>query len=128
MESSWFKKATPKNPQILFEDDNVNLKGKETDTLNAFHIISLLEGFDLSPLFEEKKREKKQEIRFVTMKPSEVVVSKLKEVEVQREEQRQEQFADLSCYYEELAYLPPDITVPTQMNGVNSAYNDKKRL
>ncbi|KAI3715010.1 hypothetical protein L6452_21973 [Arctium lappa] len=83
MESSWFKKTTPpKNPQFLSEDDdNVNLKaGKETETLNAFHIISLSEGFDLSPLFEEKKREEKQEIRFATTKPAEVVVSKLEAV------------------------------------------------
>ncbi|GKA71394.1 CBL-interacting serine/threonine-protein kinase 6 [Tanacetum coccineum] len=49
------------------EDDSlVNLKGKG-ETLNAFHIISLSEGFDLSPLFEEKKREEKEEIRFATM-------------------------------------------------------------
>ncbi|KAI3524324.1 hypothetical protein L1887_02977 [Cichorium endivia] len=80
MDSPWFKKAAPKNPKFFLEDDIVNAKGKETETLNAFHIISLSEGFDLSPLFEEKKREEKQEIRFATTKPAEVVVSKLEEV------------------------------------------------
>ncbi|KAI3814670.1 hypothetical protein L1987_14314 [Smallanthus sonchifolius] len=37
-------------------------------------------GFDLSPLFEEKKREEKQEIRFATTKPAETVVAKLEAV------------------------------------------------
>ncbi|KAI3701594.1 hypothetical protein L6452_26783 [Arctium lappa] len=80
MESPWFKKAAPKNPKFLLEDEGVQLKGKETETLNAFHIISLSEGFDLSPLFEEKKREEKEEMRFATTKPAEAVVSKLEEV------------------------------------------------
>ncbi|CAL1376989.1 unnamed protein product [Linum trigynum] len=31
------------------------------ETLNAFHLISLLEGFDLSPLFKEKKRMEKED-------------------------------------------------------------------
>ncbi|XP_071698636.1 CBL-interacting serine/threonine-protein kinase 6-like [Rutidosis leptorrhynchoides] len=80
MESTWFNKEVPKKPNFLTEDENVSLKGKEGETLNAFHIISLSEGFDLSPLFEEKKREEKQEIRFATMKPAGAVVSKLEEV------------------------------------------------
>lgn len=80
MESPWFKKAAPKNPKFLLEDEGVQLKGKEAETLNAFHIISLSEGFDLSPLFEEKKREEKEEMRFATTKPAEAVVSKLEEV------------------------------------------------
>lgn len=82
MESTWFKKAAPKKPNFLVEDEEegLNLKGKEGKTLNAFHIISLSEGFDLSPLFEEKKREEKQDIRFATMKPAGAVVSKLEEV------------------------------------------------
>ncbi|KAD6794982.1 hypothetical protein R6Q59_021112 [Mikania micrantha] len=74
-ESPWFKKQPPKNPGFLIEDDDP--KRKETETLNAFHIISLSEGFDLSPLFEEKKREEKPEIRFATTKPAEMVVAKL---------------------------------------------------
>ncbi|KAI3771855.1 hypothetical protein L6452_03026 [Arctium lappa] len=82
MKSTWFTKAAPKKPNFLIEDEleAMNLKGKEGKTLNAFHIISLSEGFDLSPLFEEKKREEKHEIRFATMKPAGAVVSKLEEV------------------------------------------------
>jgi len=77
IESPWFNKQPPKNPRFSFsEDDTINLKCKETETLNAFHIISLSEGFDLSPLFEEKKREEKQ-IRFATTKPAEMLVAKL---------------------------------------------------
>ncbi|XP_076890919.1 CBL-interacting serine/threonine-protein kinase 6-like [Bidens hawaiensis] len=80
MDSAWFKKATQKKPKFLEDEGVNNLKGKDGETLNAFHIISLSEGFDLSPLFEEKKREEKQEIRFATMKPAGAVVSKLEEV------------------------------------------------
>ncbi|KAL8206308.1 hypothetical protein R6Q57_009859 [Mikania cordata] len=79
MESTWFKKSAPKKPKFIFEDEATTLKCKD-ETLNAFHIISLSEGFDLSPLFEEKKREEKQEIRFATMKPAGAVVSKLEAV------------------------------------------------
>nr|XP_043624512.1 CBL-interacting serine/threonine-protein kinase 6-like [Erigeron canadensis] len=78
-ECSWFKKQIPK---LLFVENNVvfdHMKCTEADdeTLNAFHIISLSEGFDLSPLFEEKKRQEKKEIRFATTKPAETVVDKL---------------------------------------------------
>ncbi|PIA57302.1 hypothetical protein AQUCO_00600204v1 [Aquilegia coerulea] len=56
------------------------LKVKQSETLNAFHIISLSEGFDLSPLFEEKKREEKEELRFATTKPASSVISKLEDL------------------------------------------------
>jgi len=78
MESSWFKRSIPKS--ISIKDDETVYKVKETETLNAFHIISLSEGFDLSPLFEEKKREEKEELRFATTKPASSVVSRLEEV------------------------------------------------
>lgn len=48
--------------------------------MNAFHIISLSEGFNLSPLFEEKKREDREELRFATTKPASSVISTLEEV------------------------------------------------
>lgn len=80
MESPWFKKSAPKDTKFLMEDEGIQSKGKEAKTLNAFHIISLSEGFDLSPLFEEKKREEKVEMRFATTEPAEAVVSKLEEV------------------------------------------------
>ncbi|XP_077238077.1 CBL-interacting serine/threonine-protein kinase 6-like [Tasmannia lanceolata] len=82
MDSSWFKKSIPKSvkikeeKEIEEEDDLMSLKGKELETLNAFHIISLSEGFDLSPLFEEKKMVK-EEMRFGTSEPASSVISKL---------------------------------------------------
>ncbi|XP_018850318.1 CBL-interacting serine/threonine-protein kinase 6-like [Juglans regia] len=87
MDSSWFKKSVPKSmktsnkeDQLEFEDTICEKSGKETESLNAFHIISLSEGFDLSPLFEEKKREEKEELRFATTRPASSVISKLEEV------------------------------------------------
>lgn len=79
MQSSWFKKAVvPK--KLETEEDAFAGKYKETETLNAFHIISLSEGFNLSPLFEEKKREEREELRFATTKSASSVISKLEEV------------------------------------------------
>lgn len=79
MQSSWFKKAVvPK--RLEAEEDGFGGKYKETETLNAFHIISLSEGFDLSPLFEEKKREERDELRFATTKSASSVISKLEEI------------------------------------------------
>jgi len=77
VESAWFKIENPsKTPSFLYEND-VFTKCDEIETLNAFHIISLSEGFDLSPLFEEKEREEKKEIRFATTKTASTVVAKL---------------------------------------------------
>ncbi|GLU01363.1 hypothetical protein SLE2022_186740 [Rubroshorea leprosula] len=86
MESSWFKKSVPQNVRTKeesefeaeekFSDKTV----KQPETLNAFHIISLSEGFDLSPLFEEKKKEEKPELRFATTRPASTVISTLEEV------------------------------------------------
>ncbi|KAK2985781.1 hypothetical protein RJ640_012599 [Escallonia rubra] len=85
MDSAWFKKTVPKSvriePILVEDDESTAWKGKEEiETLNAFHIISLSEGFDLSPLFEEKKREEKEEMRFATARPASSVISKLEEV------------------------------------------------
>ncbi|XP_044464173.1 CBL-interacting serine/threonine-protein kinase 6 [Mangifera indica] len=87
-ESSWFKKAVPKNIKSSnkqeqdFEADEISYgeKSKQPETLNAFHIISLSEGFNLSPLFEEKKRGEKEELRFATTRPASSVISRLEEV------------------------------------------------
>ncbi|KAJ8479656.1 hypothetical protein OPV22_023383 [Ensete ventricosum] len=46
-------------------------------SLNAFDIIALSPGFDLSGLFE---RREKQEARFITQKPASTIVSKLEEI------------------------------------------------
>lgn len=81
MDSSWFKKSIPKVIRLKEEEEDIYAgKGKEIETLNAFHIISLSEGFDLSPLFEEKKREQKEELRFATTGTTAIgVVSRLEE-------------------------------------------------
>ncbi|XP_022965758.1 CBL-interacting serine/threonine-protein kinase 6-like [Cucurbita maxima] len=82
--SSWFKKSVPKAIITKEEQERIEenfTKSKQpAETLNAFHIISLSEGFDLSPLFEEKKREDKEEMRFATSSPASSVISKLEEV------------------------------------------------
>ncbi|KAF5725870.1 CBL-interacting protein kinase 9 [Tripterygium wilfordii] len=85
MSSSWFKKSVPKSmiSKAEMEFDALDLDGdksKQLETLNAFHIISLSQGFDLSPLFEEKKREEKEELRFATTRPASSVISRLEEV------------------------------------------------
>ncbi|XP_039018725.1 CBL-interacting serine/threonine-protein kinase 6-like [Hibiscus syriacus] len=83
MDSSWFKKTTPKmvksKEEFEFECFNGD-KSSKPETLNAFHIISLSEGFDLSPLFEKNKREEKRELRFATTKSASSVISRLEEV------------------------------------------------
>ncbi|KAL8488651.1 hypothetical protein ACS0TY_024811 [Phlomoides rotata] len=86
MNSSWFKKSMPRGlmskeeHEFTVQDEGNVGKGKETETLNAFHIISLSEGFDLSPLFEKKKREEKEELRFATTRSASSVISKIEEV------------------------------------------------
>ncbi|CAA3013453.1 CBL-interacting serine threonine- kinase 6-like [Olea europaea subsp. europaea] len=86
MDSSWFKKSTPRSFRTKGEqefaavEDEVNIgKKTEAETLNAFHIISLSEGFNLSPLFE-KTRVEKEELRFATTKPASSVITKLEEL------------------------------------------------
>lgn len=86
MESSWFRKSNPRPSGRETVDIDVGGGGVggykpkgETETLNAFHIIALSEGFDLSPLFEEKKKEEKQEMRFATTRPASSVISRLEE-------------------------------------------------
>ncbi|KAG9138683.1 hypothetical protein Leryth_018571 [Lithospermum erythrorhizon] len=89
MDSGWFKKSVPSRGLCKEEEEEeeeekmVDKKGKETETaesMNAFHIISLSQGFDLSPLFEEKAKMEKPEMRFATTKPASSVISKLEEV------------------------------------------------
>ncbi|XP_009795102.1 CBL-interacting serine/threonine-protein kinase 6-like [Nicotiana tabacum] len=80
MDSSWFKKSVPKTLRTKEEEEFGIGKAKTIESLNAFHIISLSEGFDLSPLFEEKKKTEKEQLRFATTKPASSVISKLEEV------------------------------------------------
>lgn len=82
METPWFKKSIPRAVKGVEEEEKEDELKKpqmiET-TMNAFHIISLSQGFDLSPLFEEKKVEK-EEMRFGTTESASSVISKLEEV------------------------------------------------
>lgn len=50
--------------------------------MNAFDIISLSPGFNLSGLFEREKREKAEEARFTTTRPPSDIVSKLEEIAI----------------------------------------------
>lgn len=77
MQTSWMKKAVP--PSIELEEDK-GCQGKQIEKLNAFHIISLSQGFDLSPLFKNKKNDEKEEMRFATTKTPSSLISKLEEV------------------------------------------------
>ncbi|CDY13400.1 BnaA03g51180D [Brassica napus] len=70
MDSTWFKKRSKNEPEVQDLDLSVHKFKEETETLNAFHIIALSEGFDLSPLFEEKKKEENREMRFATSRPA----------------------------------------------------------
>ncbi|CAG7884820.1 unnamed protein product [Brassica rapa] len=79
MDSTWFKKRSKNEPEVQDLDLSVHKFKEETETLNAFHIIALSEGFDLSPLFEEKKKEEKREMRFATSRPASSVISSLEE-------------------------------------------------
>eukprot|EP01018_Ginkgo_biloba_P006959 Gb_28012 [translate_table: standard] len=102
MEVSWFKKGF-KRENLFAEEDEIILvdvdsvfngsNGAELDSsekkaeapgakpacLNAFDIISLSPGFNLSGLFEEKQKVK-QESRFTSTQPASSIISKLEEV------------------------------------------------
>lgn len=94
-ESSWFKKgmkfknikSEPENKDISStsgprENGNMAADGKQEPirppSLNAFDIISLSAGFDLSGLFEDNSH--RREARFIFRKPASVIISKLEEI------------------------------------------------
>ncbi|KAL6538682.1 CBL-interacting serine/threonine-protein kinase 20 [Orobanche gracilis] len=101
MENMWFKKGFKRIefPDIDFAEDNSPRSILETidsdneDDLtksaslkphckNAFDIISLSQGFDLSGLFENDVNTSKAQAWFTTQKPPSMVVSKLEELAV----------------------------------------------
>ncbi|THU58296.1 hypothetical protein C4D60_Mb03t12710 [Musa balbisiana] len=86
MEIPWFKKSSvPKGvpaPAAAGESGDrewAKKDGEEPETLNAFHLISFSDGFDLSPLFVGGER-REEEMRFATREPASVVVSRLEGV------------------------------------------------
>ncbi|MQL68561.1 hypothetical protein Taro_000807 [Colocasia esculenta] len=87
METPWFKKPIGNTikPSRIEEDHGsktTRQNEKEPRSLNAFHIISLSPGFDLSPLFEDGNRraERAEGMRFATTEPASVVISRLEAV------------------------------------------------
>ncbi|KAL6656014.1 hypothetical protein ACP70R_006840 [Stipagrostis hirtigluma subsp. patula] len=85
-ETPWFRKTSPvpaplKSPEPAAAPSKDD-KDVEPEALNAFHLISLSEGFDLSPLFEQEGRgggrpSRAGGIRFATREPASGVVSRL---------------------------------------------------
>ncbi|XP_010922709.1 CBL-interacting protein kinase 18 [Elaeis guineensis] len=98
MENPWFRKgfddkimnneeetkenATVDVAAVFGSSESNTVEGKQDSVrvtnLNAFDIISLSAGFDLSGLFEEKDHMK--EARFVSMQPASAIISKLEDV------------------------------------------------
>nr|QSH71635.1 CBL-interacting protein kinase [Hedychium coronarium] len=97
-ENQWFKKGfvdrklqseketigdVPSDVAEVFGSFNGNMgEGKQetfpVKNMNAFHIISLASGFDLSSLFD--KSEQKKEIWFTSRKPVSTIQDKLKDI------------------------------------------------
>ncbi|KAJ8552910.1 hypothetical protein K7X08_020303 [Anisodus acutangulus] len=100
-ESSWFKKGSESkqirtkqvvNQNVIADGDAVSSSNLENSTsssdtklelakpanINAFDIISLSSGFDLSGLFIRNNQ--KEELQFTSVKPAPVIISKLEEV------------------------------------------------
>ncbi|KAG6517802.1 CBL-interacting protein kinase 6-like [Zingiber officinale] len=77
MESSWFNKSASQKPEQSKEEQIAAHLAEEPEKLNAFHLISFSEGFNLSPLFEGARKEG---MRFTTKEPASSVVSKLESV------------------------------------------------
>ncbi|GER55737.1 CBL-interacting protein kinase 07 [Striga asiatica] len=88
MENSWFRKGfQPKAAKITaddfvtsihFEDEDEKAELGKPVNLNAFEIISLSAGFDLSGIFEDCDR--KKEVKFTSNQPAKIIVSKLEEL------------------------------------------------
>ncbi|XP_074581928.1 CBL-interacting protein kinase 6-like [Curcuma longa] len=89
-ETPWFKKSTitrslsaPPASAAASEAEETSDKerakrdGEEPERLNAFHLISFSEGFDLSRLFVGGKSREEEILRFVTREPARGVVSRL---------------------------------------------------
>ncbi|KAG8377111.1 hypothetical protein BUALT_Bualt09G0134500 [Buddleja alternifolia] len=98
MQNSWFRKGLKSKATKTAVDDSMNgymdVKEAITDAdamsdmkvelakpvnLNAFDIISLSAGFDLSGLFEDNNDQKK-EFKFTSNQPADTIISKLEEL------------------------------------------------
>ncbi|CBI26346.3 unnamed protein product, partial [Vitis vinifera] len=86
MESAWFKKSTPAKKlehASSFDSDMESMKvceyGSAPLTMNAFDIISMSSGLDLSGLFFEAAANKREK-RFMSRASAEITVEKMREV------------------------------------------------
>lgn len=92
-ENPWFRKGLNRQSKIETVSDVGTVSDASEDcsmasvekqepvkpaTLNAFDIISLSAGFDLSSLFEEPRS--KKEARFTSWRPASVIIAKLEEI------------------------------------------------
>uniref|UniRef100_A0A2P2J9M3 non-specific serine/threonine protein kinase n=1 Tax=Rhizophora mucronata TaxID=61149 RepID=A0A2P2J9M3_RHIMU len=87
-ESSWFRKelnlkqtkteTESKGPPALGKDGSGPSEPARASSLNAFDIISLSAGFDLSGLFESNSQ--RREARFASKLPPPVIISKLEDI------------------------------------------------
>ncbi|XP_066399426.1 putative CBL-interacting protein kinase 27 [Miscanthus floridulus] len=90
VETPWYQKPLPVLPPLTLKEpapgptaDALHASAddeEEPEVLNAFHLISLSEGFDLSPLFDQGRgvgRSSAGGIRFATREAASSVVSRL---------------------------------------------------
>ncbi|KAL6568774.1 CBL-interacting protein kinase 2 [Orobanche hederae] len=84
MENSWFRKSLRSKSvrnaaeTVVGADAYTKPELAKPVNLNAFEIISLSAGFDLSGLFEDSDR--KKEVKFTSNQPVKTIVSKLEEL------------------------------------------------
>lgn len=91
MENSWFKKGLgtrPGKPKLDNKEDEAKVEVKplvekkpelsKLTNLNAFDIISLSSGFDLSGLFVDN--DKREDSSFTSLQPASEILSKLEEI------------------------------------------------
>lgn len=76
--SSWLKERMEGEGIVSALRESKEQGVRRLSNLNAFDIISLSDGLDLSKLFEESCSEK--ECRFISGKPARVIISKLEKV------------------------------------------------
>ncbi|XP_072979003.1 CBL-interacting protein kinase 6 [Typha angustifolia] len=85
----WYKKSQIAKPEPLpppLPQKVVEEEEEEPARLNAFHLISFSQGFDLSPLFENEDGGRREEgMRFTTREPASGVISRLEEVAAKAE-------------------------------------------
>ncbi|XP_071742444.1 CBL-interacting protein kinase 2-like [Rutidosis leptorrhynchoides] len=77
-DSTWFKKDRICKEPSLEGSSSTNQELTRPPSMNAFDIITLSPGFDLTTLFEEPRQ--KKEARFTIWKPASVIISKLEEI------------------------------------------------